>query len=126
MLPLHYYWQIGHVGLAAATSVSAFLNALLLFIHLRKKGIYSPTTDWMGFFLALLLSVAAMVIALILVANQLQILDATLWHTLLWWQRLINIAVLCVAGFVAYCVCLFGCGFRLHDLYGPAKATSSE
>jgi putative peptidoglycan lipid II flippase len=126
VLPLHYYWQIGHVGLAAATSVSAFLNALLLFIHLRKKGIYSPTTDWMGFFLALLLSVAAMVIALILVANQLQILDATLWHTLLWWQRLINIAMLCVAGFVAYCVCLFGCGFRLHDLYGPAKATSSE
>ncbi len=32
LLPLHHYWQIGHVGLAAATSTSAFLNAILLFV----------------------------------------------------------------------------------------------
>ena len=83
VFPLHYFWQIGHVGLAAATSVSAFLNALLLFIHLRKKGIYSPTTDWLRFFLALLMSVAVMIVALLLVASQLQILDTTLWYTLL-------------------------------------------
>ena len=126
VLPLHYFWQIGHVGLAAATSVSAFLNALLLFIHLRKKGIYSPTTDWLRFFLALLMSVAVMIVALLVVASQLQMLETTLWYALSWWQRLGNIALLCVSGFIAYCVCLFACGFRLADLYGPSKATSSK
>ena len=40
VVPLHHYWQIGHVGLAAATSVSAFLNAgLLFFICARRVSI---------------------------------------------------------------------------------------
>jgi putative peptidoglycan lipid II flippase len=42
VLPLHHYWQVGHVGLALATSVSAFLNAVMLCLALRKKQIYSP------------------------------------------------------------------------------------
>ena len=31
VLILHHYWQLGHVGLALATSLSAVLNAVLLF-----------------------------------------------------------------------------------------------
>jgi putative peptidoglycan lipid II flippase len=125
VVPLHYYWQIGHLGLAAATSVSAFLNALLLFVYLRKKDIYAPSAHWWRFFAGLLLSVALMVVVLLLVADQLDVLNSALWQQLAWWQRSGKIAVLCGAGFIAYIICLFVTGFRLADLRGPAKATSS-
>ncbi|CAI8364829.1 MAG: putative lipid II flippase MurJ [SAR92 bacterium MED-G29] len=126
VMPLHYYWQIGHVGLAAATSVSAFLNAVLLFIYLRKKGIYSPAGNWLSFFVGLALSVGLMIVVLVLVANQIGALDSALWQQLAWWQRSGNIVALCTAGFIAYAVCMFATGFRLADLRGPAKATSVD
>ncbi|MDG1164954.1 MAG: murein biosynthesis integral membrane protein MurJ [Porticoccaceae bacterium] len=126
VLPLHHYWQIGHVGLAAATSVSAFLNALLLFIYLRKKDIYSCSTHWLRFFVSLLLSVGIMVLVLLWLANYQSALDAAFWQQLSWWQRSSNIAALCGAGFIAYMACLFVTGFRLADLRGPSKATTSE
>ena len=40
VIPLHHFWQIGHLGLAAATSVSAFINALMLLFILRRDEIY--------------------------------------------------------------------------------------
>ena len=126
VLPLHYYWEIGHMGLAAATSVSAFLNAGLLYLFLRKHNIYSPSARWVRFFVGLLLSVAAMVAVLVIVANQLNVGDSHLWQQLVWWQRVGNIGALCLAGFTTYIGCLFVTGFRLADLRGPAKATSSD
>jgi putative peptidoglycan lipid II flippase len=126
VLPLHYYWEIGHMGLAAATSASAFLNAGLLFVFLRRKNIYAPSARWLRFFVSLLLSVVAMVAVLMLLSNQLQATQAEFWQPLLWWQRAGNIALLCASGFVTYLGCLFITGFRLADLRGPAKATSSE
>ena len=126
VLPLHYYWEIGNMGLAAATSVSAFLNAGLLYLFLRKHNIYSPSARWVRFFVGLLLSVAAMVAVLVIVANQLNVGDSHLWQQLVWWQRVGNIGALCLAGFTTYIGCLFVTGFRLADLRGPAKATSSD
>ena len=126
VLPLHYYWEIGHMGLAAATSVSAFLNAGLLYLFLRKHNIYSPSARWVRFFVGLLLSVSAMVAVLVIVANQLNVGDSHLWQQLVWWQRVGNICALCLAGFTTYTGCLFVTGFRLADLRGPAKATSSD
>ena len=126
VLPLHYYWEIGHMGLAAATSASAFLNAGLLFVFLRRKNIYAPSARWLRFFVSLLLSVVAMVAVLMLLSNQLQATQAEFWQPLLWWQRAGNIGLLCASGFVTYLGCLFITGFRLADLRGPAKATSLE
>lgn len=126
VLPLHYYWEIGHMGLAAATSASAFLNAGLLFVFLRRNNIYAPSAGWLRFFVGLLLSVVAMVAVLILLANQLHATQVEFWQQLLWWQRVGNIAALCSAGFIVYIGCLFITGFRLVDLRGPAKATSSD
>ena len=77
VVPLHFYWQIGHVGLAAATSVSAFLNALLLFIFLRKQGIYKPSNQWKKFMLSLTSSVTLMLLVLIYLGHWLGALDQT-------------------------------------------------
>ena len=126
VVPLHYYWQIGHVGLAAATSVSAFLNAGLLFIFLRKNGIYRPSGQWLKFAGQLIGSVALMVLVLMVVADWLDVLNQSVWQQLPWWQRSGNIVGLCVAGFVAYAGCLMATGFGIADMRGPAKATTNN
>ena len=87
VVPLHHYWQVGHVGLALATSISAFLNAGLLFYALRKKAIYAPSRSWLRFMVILFVAVAVMLIALIFTAAQFDALDAAVWQQLSWWQR---------------------------------------
>jgi len=126
VVPLHFYWQIGHVGLAAATSVSAFLNALLLFIFLRKQGIYEPSSQWKKFMLRLFSSVILMLLVLIYFGHWLGALDQTLWQQMTWWQRSGNIVALCAIGFLVYVGALLATGFRVADLRGPAKVTSVQ
>lgn len=46
VIPLHYYWQIGHVGLALATSLAAFINAGLLFRGLRRDEVIRFHAGW--------------------------------------------------------------------------------
>lgn len=124
VLPLHFYWQIGHVGLASATSVSAFLNAILLFWFLRKQRIYVPTGQWRRFLIQLVIAVAVMFAALIMLSTELGLLQSEAWQQGNWFQRISGISVACTAGLLVYILVLFVLGFRLADLRGPAKATS--
>ena len=126
VLPLHHYWQVGHVGLALATSISAFLNAGLLFYALRKKAIYAPSRSWLRFMIGLMLAVVAMLVVLILTADQFGALDVSVWQQQNWWQRSSAIGIICGAGFGVYLAILWLSGMRLSDLRGPAKATSRD
>lgn len=123
VIPLHSYWQLGHVGLAAATSLSAFLNALLLLVSLRRGAIYQPSAQWLRFSLVLLLSVTVMLVVLFWMLSQVG--SDQVWQYGTWWQRVLRIALLCGAGLFAYLGCLLASGFRLADLRGPSKATST-
>ena len=124
VIPLHQYWQIGHLGLAAATSLSAFINAILLFLALRKKSIYQPSKGWLRFFVGLVTSV----IIMLLVLNQL--LDvwggAEFFYQQYWLQRISIIALLCGVGFLTFAASLYLFGFRFSDMRAPAKATSDS
>ena len=124
VLPLHFYWQIGHVGLASATSVSAFLNAILLFWFLRKQGIYAPTGQWCRFLIQLVIAVAVMFVALLMLSAELGLLQSEVWQQGNWLQRISGIGMVCTAGLLVYILVLFVLGFRPVDLRGPAKATS--
>ena len=126
VLPLHHYYQIGHLGLAAATSVSAFINAGLLFIYLRKNGIYTASGQWLRFWLGLFVSVSLMIAVLMVAADQLALSQAVVWQQLSWWQRCLNIGLLCGLGFVTYAACLMATGFKLANFRAPAKATTSQ
>jgi putative peptidoglycan lipid II flippase len=126
VVPLHHYWQVGHVGLALATSISAFLNAGLLFYALRKKAIYAPSRSWLRFMLSLTVAVGGMLAVLLLVAGQFGALDTGVWQQLSWWQRSTGIAVVCGSGCAVYVAVLWLSGMRPSDLRGPAKATSRE
>lgn len=49
-------FPLAHAGLALATSLSAFLNAGLLFLGLRREGVYTPESGWKPFTLRCLLA----------------------------------------------------------------------
>jgi putative peptidoglycan lipid II flippase len=98
----------------------------LLFLALRSKAIYAPGGAWLRFMINLIAAVAAMLAALILVADQVDALNTLVWQQLSWWQRSGGIALVCGAGFGAYITVLWLTGMRPADLRGPAKATSRE
>ena len=124
VIPLHKYWQIGHLGLAAATSLSAFINAILLFLSLRKKAIYKPSEGWLRFLVGLVSSVVIMILVLT------QLLDAwggyEAFYQQFWLRRISTIVLLCGAGLLTFAASLHLFGFRLSDMRAPAKATSDS
>ena len=124
VIPLHSYWQVGHLGLAAATSLSAFLNAILLYFALRKQGIYQPIQGWLRFFIRLAIAVLVMLLVLIQLSNALGGLES--FYSFDWTQRVGYIGLLCGAGFVGFAVSLLLMGFRWSELQGPAKATTNH
>ena len=66
-LPLMYLWNIGHVGLALATSVAAMLNAGMLLRGLLRAGFYQFQPGWTVYMLRLLVSTACMGAAVLLI-----------------------------------------------------------
>ena len=124
VIPLHSYWQVGHLGLAAATSLSAFLNAILLYFALRKQGIYEPIQGWLRFFIRLAIAVLVMLLVLIQLSNALGGLESL--YSFNWTQRVGYIGLLCGAGFLGFVVSLLLMGFRWSELQGPAKAITNH
>ncbi len=115
--PLHFYGHLGHVGLAAAMSLSAWLNAGLLARGLVTAEIYQPQPGWRHFFAQLLLAALAM-------GALLWLLDpaAERWLAWPWWQRVGALAALCSAGFAAYCAALWATGLRPQQLRAPTRS----
>ncbi len=92
-LPLMYLWNIGHVGLALATSLAAMLNAALLLRGLLRSGFYQFQPGWALYLRRLLFACACMVAAVLwLVPEQSVWLD---WH---WQRRTGELLLLCAAG----------------------------
>jgi putative peptidoglycan lipid II flippase len=99
---------LAHVGLALATSLSAFINAGLLWWGLHRKAGIVPGAGW-G---ALLLRVVAALLCMLLVLQLLSQPDAVwiAWSDL---QRAARLAVICAAGGLAYLAALWVGGLRL-------------
>ena len=113
-IPLEFYvgeGGKGHVGLALATSLSAIVNAVLLYRGLRKEGIYKPQPGRGRFAFTLIGATLAMAAALYGFNHWL-----TGWADWLWWQRGFWILVVCGGGFAVYALSLFVAGIRLRDL----------
>jgi putative peptidoglycan lipid II flippase len=110
-VPLHFYWGVGHVGLALATSLSAILNATLLFLGLKKGHIYKPESGWGKFALMLIMANVVMCAVLYVLTQNLN--DWVVW---LWWQRAGWMGLICGAGVAAYALLLLAAGFRPSHL----------
>lgn len=111
VVPLHQLWQVGHMGLALATSLAAYLNAFLLFRRLRRDGVYRAAPGWGRQIIRMAVSNVAMVAVLVVL---LTFFNA--WYDGSLWQRVLWLGSLCFAGGGAYLVSLFLFGLRLRDL----------
>ncbi len=101
-----------HVGLAIASSLSNWLNFVLLWRFLKRAGVYKGKPGWTAHFGRLGLACAAMVIVLSL--GRWIWPD---WTTAVIWARAWHLAALVVASGGAYVAVLFAAGFRLRDLH---------
>ena len=101
----------GHVGLAIATSFTAWLNAGLLGWRLRKDGVYLAGNGWPVFLLRLLLANAAMGLLLVWLAGPMSAwIDAGLF------DRAQRLAVVIAAGLLVYFAVLGLSGLRPRHL----------
>ena len=114
VLPLMYYLGIGHVGLALATSCAAWLNAGLLLRGLRKADVFVFQPGWARYTVRLLVATAAMVIAVLLMGQDIQS-----WLAWTWQRRALEIVLICGAGIAAYLATHLIGGTRMRHLRAP-------
>ena len=97
VVPLHLFWQVGHMGLSLATTGAAWLNAGLLLHGLVRRDIYRPAPG-------LLRDVGRMGAAVVLMCGVLAL--ALVWmqdlDALRWSARVLRLGLACLAGIAVY------------------------
>jgi len=90
VLNLALIGPFAHVGLAAATSASAFVNAGLLYILLRKQDKFAPLSGWGKLWMQVLLGNVVLVAFLLWVSPvPAEWLAFDAWHRLAWLSGLV-------------------------------------
>ncbi len=126
VIPLFFFFNLGHVGLALATSISSFLNAGLLLYYSLKKGFYIPLPGWARFFLRISVSLLIMVFVLGWISESLGLNNREFWLNSDFWNRGSRLIVVCVVGMCVYILSLFFFGVRKADFIAPTKGVSSD
>lgn len=100
-----------HTGLALASSAAAYINAGLLYLMLRRQGVYCPEPGWGRVTLAVTVSCMAMLAALWWQFGSLEG-----WIQAPASQRATHLCLLVGFGIVVYAVALLAGGLRRHHL----------
>jgi putative peptidoglycan lipid II flippase len=100
-------WPLAHAGLALATTLSAFLNAALLWRGLLREGVYVIQSGWRSLLVQLSAANVALAGMLLWLAPPLES-----WFAMAWWSRAIWMTGLVVAGLVVYAGVLLLMGVR--------------
>ena len=111
VLNLVLIWHWKHVGLALATSLSAFLNAGLLFLGLKRPGVLKLAPGSGIFLLQVAVAVALMGIALHYLVPEI-----TVWLSESFFVRLGRMVLICLAGALTYVVALMLLGVNPKQL----------
>ncbi|WOJ93456.1 murein biosynthesis integral membrane protein MurJ [Congregibacter variabilis] len=119
VVPLMFYFGVGHVGLALATSLSAFLNAGLLWKGLLQIGVYHFDPRWRRYLTRLVFASLCMSLALFYTTP-----DQASWLIWRWDQRALSILALCGLGLTVYILALWIAGARLSELRAPSVTGS--
>lgn len=101
---------LAHAGLALATSLGAWFNAVLLLNKLRQERVFQPGADWWLFFLRVLLASAAMSAVLY------YLVDVAWWNQWRATERVINLLAWILAGMAVYVLTLALTGLRVRHL----------
>jgi putative peptidoglycan lipid II flippase len=115
LMNLAFIGPLKHAGLALAIGLGACLNAGLLWQRLRRQGVYRAQPGWGGFFLRVVLAVAAMAAVLAWGAG-----DAHWWLQNRFGDRIVRLSALVAAGAATYFLVLWLAGLRLVQFYRRA------
>lgn len=102
-----------HMALGIASALSTYMQCVLLWLALRRAGIYQRQPGWPRHLLCVLLACAAMAVVLWLGRAH-----WTGWTVEPTWTRIWRLAVMVAAGLAAYGLTLFAAGLRMRDLRG--------
>ena len=117
VFPLMWYFGMGHVGLALATSVSAWINAGLLYLGLRRGGISLTGVFEAKFVARLVVAVSMMGIAVSMMSPA-----VSLWLTADLRWRVGQMTLLVFVGMASFAMVLAVLGFKLNEVRGPRAA----
>lgn len=110
------HWPAAHVVFALSTSLTSWINSVLLFRRLRADGVYQAQPGWGGFALRLGLATAAMTAVVLPLAGP---LDA--WLSAESWHRVLRLSVVIAAAVLVYFGVLGACGLRPRH-FRPQRA----
>lgn len=110
-----------HAGLALATALASYINAGLLFRHLRREAIYQPVAGWRKLMWQMLFAVVAMSAVLVW-----GVPEASAWSGMNGRQRVLEISLWVVAGTAVYLAALRLSGMRLSVLRAPVTKSADK
>ena len=117
VFPLMWYFDMGHVGLALATSASAWINAALLYRGLRRGGI--PLTGVFDIRYMVRLLVAVTVMAGVIYVSVPDLRD---WFAADMSWRVTRLLMIVTAGAVSFAGVLALLGLRVAEIKGPRSS----
>ena len=117
VFPLMWYFDMGHVGLALATSASAWINAALLYRGLRRGGI--PLTGVFDIRYMVRLLVAVTVMAGVIYVSVPDLRD---WFAADMSWRVTRLLMIVAAGAVSFAGVLALLGLRVAEIKGPRSS----
>ncbi|MGH8245699.1 MAG: murein biosynthesis integral membrane protein MurJ [Gammaproteobacteria bacterium] len=109
---------LAHAGLALATSIAAYINAGILFWHLKRSSGFIPAAGWYAFSARVAVAVSAMSLALILILPHES--DWIGWNVS---TRVAQLLMCVVAGAVSYFGILWLAGLRFREMMAPSQQT---
>lgn len=110
-LNLVLIWHLKHAGLALATSISAFINAGLLWRGLARGGVLVKVPGWALFLGRVVAANVALCLFLILLAPSVDVLFG-----MAFWERLATMLLICGGGALTYGASLMLTGFRFREM----------
>jgi putative peptidoglycan lipid II flippase len=115
-LLLHEDFEGPHAGLALASTVAAYLNALLLYRGLRKRDVYVPERGWVRLWIAVFLACTTMGALLLFMTH-----DTESWLQASAVLRVKNLALTIAFGIIVYIFTGMIGGLKKHDLLHGSK-----
>ena len=104
-------FPLAHTGLALATSLSSFLNAVMLFRLLRREQVYRPLRGWPRFLIQI--GSANLLMGLLLWFSVGELSD---WLEASAKERILHLVWLVAGGFVVYVISAITFGIRPSQL----------
>jgi len=104
-------YEAPHIGLALATSISGYINALLLYNGLREADVFKPHDGWLAWLFRIVLATIAMA-AVVIWMNP----DAIVWAQWHLTERLLNLAGIIISAVFVYFLMLWLQGLRPDQL----------